>query len=75
MLEGIIAVAVGAVLASGFLVGFIGYFVQGYVGDRFNIGGLVGTGDGLGVAPGLLAVGVLLAGVSSLITLTRYLRV
>ena len=50
-------------------------FVQDYVGGRFNIGGLVGTGDALLVVPILLLVGILLAGVSSLITLERYLRV
>jgi cell division transport system permease protein len=75
MLEGVFAATVGAVLASGFLVGFTRIFVQDYVGNRFNIGGLVGTGDALLVVPVLLAVGILLAGVSSLITLERYLRV
>ncbi len=75
MLEGIFAATIGAILASGFLVGFTRVFVQDYVGGRFNIGGLVGTGDALLVVPILLLVGILLAGVSSLITLERYLRV
>ncbi|WP_380169081.1 permease-like cell division protein FtsX [Jannaschia sp. R86511] len=75
MLEGIFAATIGAVLASGFLVGFTRVFVQDYVGGQFNIGGLVGTGDALLVVPILLLVGILLAGVSSLITLERYLRV
>lgn len=75
MLEGIFAATIGAVLASGFLVGFTRVFVQDYVGGQFNIGGLVGTGDALLVVPVLLLVGIVLAGVSSLITLERYLRV
>lgn len=75
MLEGIFAATVGAILASGFLVAFTRVFVQDYVGSQFNIGGLVGMSDALLLVPVLLLVGILLAGVSSLITLERYLRV
>lgn len=75
MLEGIFAATIGAILASGFLVGFTRVFVQNYVGDRLEIGGLISTGDALLVVPVLLLVGIALAGVSSLVTLERYLRV
>ncbi|MFC5382506.1 permease-like cell division protein FtsX [Aquipuribacter nitratireducens] len=75
MLEGIIAATVGALLSSGLLVAFARFFVEGYVGERIQLGGLVGTADAMLIVPWLLLTGVLFAGVSSLITLERYLRV
>lgn len=75
MLEGIIAATLGAVIASGALVVASRFFVQDYLSTRFQIGTLIGTGDALLVVPILLAVGIVLAGVSSLVTLERYLRV
>jgi cell division transport system permease protein len=75
MLEGIIAATLGALLASGLLVTFAEVFVEGYVGERIQLGGLVGTSDAILIVPWLILTGILFAGVSSLITLERYLRV
>ncbi|WP_336923933.1 permease-like cell division protein FtsX [Aquipuribacter sp. SD81] len=75
MLEGIIAATLGALLASGLLVSFARFFVEGYVGERIQLGGLVGASDAMLIVPWLLLTGVLFAGVSSLVTLERYLRV
>jgi cell division transport system permease protein len=75
MLEGIIAATLGALLSSGLLVAFARFFVEGYVGERIQLGGLVGTSDAILIVPWLLLTGIVFAGVSSLVTLERYLRV
>jgi len=74
LLEGIIAVSIGAALATFAL----------WLGVRFGVPWLesnlplfdyIDTGAVLSVAPWLFLIGLVLAGVSSLVTLSRYLKV
>ncbi len=75
LLEGIIAVSIGAALAVGTLWAVVHYFVEGYMAIQFPVVAYIGTGSVWAVAPWLFLVGIVLAGVSSLITLSRYLKV
>lgn len=74
LLEGIIAVSIGAALATALL----------WLGVRLGVPWLesnlplfdyIGTGAVASVAPWLFAIGLVVAGVSSLVTLSRYLKV
>jgi len=74
LLEGMIAVSIGAALATASL----------WLGVRLGIPWLesnlpvfdyIGTSDVISVAPWLFGIGLVLAGVSSLVTLSRYLKV
>ena len=75
MLEGILAAAVGALLASLGLLVFVAGVIQGRVADAVVATQFVGVSDVLLLVPLLFAVAIVLAGVSSLITLERYLKV
>ncbi len=75
MLEGIFAAAVGALLASLGLMIFVAGVIQGRVADAVVATQFIGVSDVLLLAPILFAVAIVLAGVSSLITLERYLKV
>ena len=75
MLEGIITVALGAALA---VVGWwvvVKYVVQGVLVSDLPLFNYIGTGAVWSMAPWLFALGVVLASVSSLVTLSRYLKV
>ncbi len=75
MLEGIITVALGAALAvAGWWV-VVKYVVQGVLVSDLPLFNYIGTGAVWAMAPWLFALGVLLASVSSLVTLSRYLKV
>jgi cell division transport system permease protein len=75
VLEGVIAAVIGAALASGALWGVTRFLVEGRLARDYPDTAFIATGDVLLVAPGLLALGALLAGVSSILTLRRYLKV
>ncbi|GAB3558916.1 permease-like cell division protein FtsX [Spelaeicoccus albus] len=75
VLEGVIAAAIGAVLASGALWALVHYFVENWLRNRVTSFSLIGTTDVLWVAPGLLVLGILVAAISSVVTLRRYLKV
>jgi Cell division protein len=75
VLEGVIAALIGAVLASGTLWAVVRYLIQGKLAVEYPDTAFISTGQVLLVAPGLLALGVILAGVSSVLTLRRYLKV
>lgn len=75
MLEGIVAVSIGAAVAVGGLWAFIHYFVQGFLSVELPIFSYIQTSEVWVVAPVLFAVGIVLAGVSSLVSLARYLKV
>lgn len=75
LLEGIIAVSIGAGLASLGLWAGVNYGVQGWLTQNLPLFDYVGVGEVLFVTPFLFGVGILLAGVSSVITLGRYLKV
>lgn len=75
VLEGVIAAAIGAVLASGALWALVHFFVEEWLRKRVTSFSLIGTTDVLWVAPGLLVLGILVAAISSVVTLRRYLKV
>lgn len=75
LLEGILAATLGAVLATGVLWAGVRYGVEGYLSRDLPIFSYISTQDVWMVAPALLIAGMLLAGVSSIFTLGRYLKV
>jgi cell division transport system permease protein len=75
MLEGVIAVALGAAVSVGGLWAIVHYFVEGFLATELPIFEYIEAGEVWVVAPILFAIGILLAGVSSVITLSRYLKV
>lgn len=75
VLEGVIAAAIGAVLAGGAIVAVVWFFVRNYLAQRFSGTAFIGMGDAAIVVPSVIVIGVLLAGVSAFIAIRRYLRV
>lgn len=75
MLEAVIAVCAGAALAVGGLWVFVEFFVQGFLATELRGFAYIQAGELWLVAPVLFAVGIVLAGVSSLFSLARYLKV
>lgn len=76
VLEGMIAAFLGAVLASGVLVAFTHFAVQGWLKNSLRfVENYVTVGDALTIVPFLFVVGLLIAGVSSFLSLRRYLKV
>ncbi|WP_029068667.1 permease-like cell division protein FtsX [Jonesia quinghaiensis] len=75
MLEGAIAATVGALLACVALWGGVHYLVEGWLGQNMDWIPYVTTGDVLMVAPWLIIVAILLAAISSIVTLSRYTKV
>lgn len=75
MLEGIAAALVGAVIATGGLLLAVRLVIRGYLQGRISVTPYIGAADVAAVAPVLFGLAIVLAGVSSLITLQRYLRV
>lgn len=75
LLEGMIAASVGALMAAGALYAGVHFGVEGWLVEALPVFNYVGTADVLVVAPWLVLLGIVLAGVSSVVTLSRYLRV
>lgn len=75
VLETLIATACGAALASGFLLLFVHFAVQGWLAEKVRIVEYVDLWDAMVAVPVLFLVGFLIAGVSSFLALLRYLRV
>jgi len=75
VLEGVIAAAIGAVLAGGAITAVVWFFVRNYLAQRFSGTAFIGMSDAAVVVPAVIVIGVLLAGVSALIAIRRYLRV
>jgi cell division transport system permease protein len=75
ILENVIAAVAGAVLASGFLLLFMQFAVLRWLRDGASFVGYLHIGDTLAVFPWLFLIAILLAGVSSYLSLLRYLRV
>jgi len=75
ILEGAISGFVGALLASGVLAAVQKFVVEGTLVTNFPFTNFVGWGDVWAIIPLLLVTGVALAGLSSFVTLRRYLRV
>jgi cell division transport system permease protein len=76
MLEGAVAALLGSVLAVGALWGVTQFWIAEWVEQNFTlIMGKVNPLDALTVAPWLVGAAVLLAGLSSALTLRRFTRV
>ena len=74
ILEGVIAALIGAALASATLWA-VSYFFLGDLSKQFQDTPFISPSQTLVLVPALFALGVILAGISSLLTLRRYLRV
>ena len=74
VLEGIVAAAIGAALASLAMWGIVRVFVQWYLSDALPATVFIGTADAFATMPLLFATGIGLAVVASYISITRYLR-
>ncbi|MEE6274659.1 permease-like cell division protein FtsX [Georgenia wangjunii] len=75
MLEGALAALAGSLLAVGGLWFGARYLLEDWLAQEFMWVQFVGTGEVLLIAPALMAAGIALAGVSSLVTLRRYTKV
>ena len=75
LLEGVLAGFVGALFASGALVAVKVFLVDGVLRPGLPSVAFIGWGDVLWTLPWLFVTGIVLAGLSSLITLRRHLRV
>jgi cell division transport system permease protein len=76
LLEVVLAATVGAALASIGLWAAVRYGVEGWLTATMPpLFSYIGTRDVAAVAAALFAVGILLAGVSSVVALSRYLKV
>lgn len=75
MLEGAIAATIGSLLAVGGLWLGVQYLVTDWLGSSVGWIPYVSTSDVMTVAPFLVAAAILLAAISSLVTLSRYTKV
>ncbi len=75
MLEGIIAASIGALIASLGLLAAVQGVIVPYLQRQIRVTPYIDTSDVFAVTPGLFLLGILLAGIASLITLQRYLKV
>ncbi|WP_309082049.1 permease-like cell division protein FtsX [Zhihengliuella sp.] len=75
ILEGVIAALIGAALATGALWAVGQFFIEGKLAKEYPDTAFISSSDVWIIAPGLVALGVVLAGVSSMLTLRRYLKV
>lgn len=74
ILEGAIAAIIGAALASGALFAIV-HFGVGWLSANVPLTPFVGADDVLLVSIGLFVLGIVIAGLSSALTLGRYLKV
>lgn len=75
MLEGAIAALLGAALATTGLWLGVRYLIEDWLADSLTWVNFVNTTDVLTIAPLLILIGIVLAGVSSLVSLSRYTKV
>jgi cell division transport system permease protein len=75
VLEGVIAAVIGAVLASVTLWAVARFFIGDWLAQQYPDTAFISEGSVLLIAPALILLGTVLAGISSLLTLRRYLKV
>lgn len=75
VLEGVIAAAIGSLLAALGLAVIVHFGITGWLQSQLASFDLVSVADVALIAPFLVLVGVLMAGLSSLVTLRRYMKV
>jgi cell division transport system permease protein len=74
VLEGIVAAALGAAVASVSVWAIVHFFVQGYLAQALPTTVFVTAADAFATMPILFATGIGLAVVASYVSITRYLR-
>ena len=75
ILEGAIAALLGALLAGGGLWLGVRYLIEDWLADSLTWVNFVNTADVLTITPILIGIGIVLAAVSSLVSLSRYTKV
>src|SRR5690606_40533900 len=75
IIEGVVAALLGAVLAAGSVIAIVHFFLQGYVAPMLQTIAIVTLDDALIVAPVLVGIGVLFAGVAAAVAIRRYLKI
>ncbi|MCT1921509.1 permease-like cell division protein FtsX [Brevibacterium luteolum] len=75
VLEGVIAAAIGSLLAALGLAVIVHFGITGWLQSQLASFDLVSVADVVLIAPFLVLVGVLMAGLSSFVTLRRYMKV
>ncbi len=75
VLEGVIAAAIGSLVAALGLAVIVHFGITGWLQSQLASFDLVSVADVVLIAPFLVLVGVLMAGLSSLVTLRRYMKV
>ncbi len=75
LLEGVFAGLIGAGIASGALVGLKVFLIDQQLRPSFQVIAFVGWDEVVALIPVIIGTGVLLAGLSSFVTLRRHLRV
>jgi cell division transport system permease protein len=75
ILEGVVAAAIGSVLAGVAVIAVVQFFVQGYLAQQVSYMSFIGLGDAFIIAPALVIVGILLAAVASSSAINRYLKI
>ena len=75
IIEGVIASIIGALLASGTLWALLRFVIVGRFAQNNDQVAFIGESQMLLVAPILLGIGIVLATISSVVTLKRYLKV
>ena len=74
VIEGVVAAAIGSLLAGGTVLAIVQFFVQGYLAQALPFTNFVGLSTGLVLLPILFGLGVILAAFASIIAIKRYLR-
>ncbi|WP_026555473.1 permease-like cell division protein FtsX [Arthrobacter sp. 35W] len=75
VLEGVIAAVIGAALASVAVWAVAQFFIVGYLAERFRDVAFISVSQALVLVPILIVLGIVLAGISSAMTLRKYLKV
>ena len=74
VIEGVVAAAIGSILAGAAVLAIVQFFVQGYLAATLPFTNFVGLSTGLVLVPILFGIGVVLAAFASIIAIKRYLR-
>jgi cell division transport system permease protein len=74
VIEGVVAAAIGSILAGAAVLAIVQFFIQGYLATALPFTNFVGLSTGLALVPILFGIGVVLAAFASIIAIKRYLR-
>ncbi|ALE92652.1 cell division protein FtsX [Arthrobacter alpinus] len=75
VLEGVIAATIGAVLASGAVWAMVTFFMNGYLANGNSGMPMISPNHALKIYPVLILIGIVLAGISSAVSLRKNLKV